>query len=87
MIDSVCVLVSRIGGLVEKDDLTEAAWGRTVSAENHLAHFRPSNGSTLTGLEVLARRSHPARFFLTGDAAGVTDDTERVGTGVQTSQS
>ena len=87
VLDSVCVLVSRIGGLVEKDDFTGAVWRDTVPEENHLAHLHRSNGSTLPGLEVLARRDDPAQSFLTGDAACLTDDTERAGAGVQTSQS
>ena len=36
--DTLCVLVSRPGRLVEKDDLISAVWPDTVVEENNLAH-------------------------------------------------
>ena len=36
--DTLCVLVSRPGRLVEKDDLIAAVWPDTVVEENNLAH-------------------------------------------------
>jgi DNA-binding winged helix-turn-helix (wHTH) protein len=36
--DTLCVLVSRPGRLVEKDDLMAAVWPDTVVEENNLAH-------------------------------------------------
>src|SRR5678816_2165483 len=36
--DTLCVLVSRPGRLIEKDDLIAAVWPDTVVEENNLAH-------------------------------------------------
>src|SRR5882724_5562168 len=38
VLDTLCVLVSRPGRLVEKDDLIAAVWPDTVVEENNLAH-------------------------------------------------
>src|ERR1700687_3151792 len=38
LFDTLCVLVSRPGRLVEKDDLMAAVWPDTVVEENNLAH-------------------------------------------------
>src|SRR5947209_14491751 len=38
VLDTLCVLVSRPGSLVEKDDLMAAVWPDTVVEENNLAH-------------------------------------------------
>jgi hypothetical protein len=79
VLDRFSVLVSRTGGLVEKDDLTEAIWPDAADKENHLAHLHWSNNSTAPVLELLARRDDPAHSSLIGDDADLTEDTERVG--------
>src|SRR5258708_30154837 len=38
VLDTLCVLVSRPGHLIEKDDLIAAVWPDTVVEENNLAH-------------------------------------------------
>ena len=38
VLDTLCVLVSRPGSLIEKDDLIAAVWPDTVVEENNLAH-------------------------------------------------
>jgi DNA-binding winged helix-turn-helix (wHTH) protein/tetratricopeptide (TPR) repeat protein len=38
VLDTLCVLVSRSGRLIEKDDLIAAVWPDTVVEENNLAH-------------------------------------------------
>src|SRR5215813_7820496 len=38
VLDTLCVLVSQPGRLIEKDDLITAVWPDTVVEENNLAH-------------------------------------------------
>ena len=38
VLDTLCVLVSRSGSLIEKDDLIAAVWPDTIVEENNLAH-------------------------------------------------
>src|SRR5215469_6487208 len=38
VLDTLCVLVSRPGRLIEKDDLIAAVWPDTVVEDNNLAH-------------------------------------------------
>src|SRR5215469_18120093 len=38
VLDTLCVLVSRPGRLIEKEDLIAAVWPDTVVEENNLAH-------------------------------------------------
>lgn len=87
VLNTFCVLVSRTGGLLEKDDLTEAIWPDTASEENHLAHLHWSNNSMVPGLELLARGDDPAHLLLIGEAADLTESTRRIVGSVQTSQS